>query len=374
MPVYRIVENTLLDESEYRARASEIAAHLELRSSGKTNAPLSLGFGRELFSLAESAKEGLEAREVSAFTPIGIGKPLTIELRHIYTGHLPKGGRFFGKSKDMAVISGVKDYSVFAASTRALNFIALKTDSHSHLKSASAFTNGTSVIAYYSSVVSDNLTLSVELAADDFPETFIEQVSKGLEAAAEIPLLIPYAGYLLGAGVIAHLASDISNTLIDGQADYSITESIAFDSPGTTPSHADFRLLCHSQYLAAEYDYVVGQGLVHRATRELYSGDEPYVVISLDGKSRPTLENFAATAASAAVLKRFFDIRDQGSTSIDTIIEGLKLVSDMRFRNKALAVKQKIETLEDGAPERKRLQSQYEALKKNIVNSLFLPG
>ncbi|EPA93652.1 hypothetical protein [Pseudomonas sp. G5(2012)] len=374
MPVYRIVDDAILEETEYRARADEIAEHLALRSEGLVKGPLPLSFGRELGSEPILLEPRLEVTEAGSFTPIGIGKPLTVELRHVYTGRLPKSGRLFGRRKDVAVISSVKDYSIFAASSRALNFIERQLEAHSHLKVPSAFSNGTPVIAYYPSVVADSLTLSVELATDDFPEEFVEQASKGLQAAGGIPLLMPYAGYLLGAGVIVHLAGNLSNVLLDGGAEFTITESIPFDSPGVPGARADFRLLCHAQNLPIDYDYVAGQGLVHRETKALYAGDEPYIVISLDGKSRPGLEEFAPTIASASVLKRFFDIGDKGEASVDAIMEGLKLASDMRFRDQALQMKQRIAKLPDDDPDRARLEAKYSALVKNIVNSLFLPS
>jgi hypothetical protein len=46
------------------------------------------------------------------------------------------------------------------------------------------------------------------------------------------------------------------------------------------------------------------------AAGTLYDGDEPYVVISLDGAPRPNLEHFAPTVAAAGVLKQFFNMRN----------------------------------------------------------------
>ena len=373
MPIYRIVENAILEEREFRARAEDISEYLTNRAEGRAHRSLSLSFGREIISEQVNAGQEIVRGEASDFTPIGIGKPLTIELRHVYSGRFPKPSGFFGKRRDIAVVSGVKDYSSFAATTRALNFLERRVDANSHLKVPNAFNNGTSVIAYYPSVVADSLTLTVELASDDFSDDFVEQISKGLDAAGGIPLLLPYAGYLLGAGVVVRLAGSISNIFIDGGADFSITEAIAFDSPGAVPTRADFRLLCHAQNLAADYDYVAGVGLINRQTRQPYAGDEPYIIISLDGKTRPNLDNFAPTAASAGVLKSFFDIRDAGAASIDVVVEGLRLASDMRFRNQAIDLKMRISKLSSEDPERSRLEIQYAALVKNISNSIFMP-
>ena len=56
------------------------------------------------------------------FTPIGPNKPLTVEIRHVYTGKFPERA-MFGHRGDMAVVSGVKNYSAFDATARAVNFL-----------------------------------------------------------------------------------------------------------------------------------------------------------------------------------------------------------------------------------------------------------
>lgn len=61
------------------------------------------------------------------FEPVGIGKPLTIEIRHIYTGQYPKT-RSFGRggqrrNQGMLVTSAMKSIATFDAAPRAVNFL-----------------------------------------------------------------------------------------------------------------------------------------------------------------------------------------------------------------------------------------------------------
>lgn len=308
----------------------------------------------------------------TTFVPVGIGKPLTIQIRHVYTGKFPKR-RAFGGSNDVAVVSGVKDYSVFAATTRALNFIQRDHTPLKSIKTPSAFVDGTTIVAYFPAVTTESLTVSFELAIDDFPQEFVDKVGVAFQSLAGIPLLLPHAGYLMAAGEIIKLAGSLGNRIFDGKPEFEITESLLFDSPGAPAVNADFRLVTHSETLRLDYEYDNQRGMINRKTQKAYDGDEPYLVISLDGRERPELADFTSTAASASILKQFFNLGEDVRTPIDTIVEGIKLMSDMRFRNKAMELTKALERLPEDSPDRARLQKQYDALVKNIVNDLFKP-
>ena len=160
MPVYRIVGDAMVSESEFR----EISA-----------------------TASAAAPAGSALETVTPYVPIGLGRPLTVQIRHVYTGKYPKKG-FIGGAKDIAVVSGVRDYSVFAASARALNFIERGPKPGSHLKTPNAFVQGTPVVAYYPALTADSLTLSLELAVDDFPQDFVDTLGGAFESLGGVPL------------------------------------------------------------------------------------------------------------------------------------------------------------------------------------------
>src|SRR5437763_7017666 len=65
------------------------------------------------------------------FEPIGMGKPLTVQLRHIYTGNKAEG--FWG-TKDMLVASAMKTMSTYDAAPRAINFLVPKTKNNRNFR------------------------------------------------------------------------------------------------------------------------------------------------------------------------------------------------------------------------------------------------
>lgn len=349
MGIFRIVGNENIPEIEFRQLAA--------RQAERPKQPLAVA---NLYGA------------VTPFVPVGIGKPLTIQIRHVYTGKFPKR-RAFGGSNDVAVLSGVKDYSVFAATTRALNFIQRDHTAQKSIKTPAAFVDGTTIVAYFPAVTTESLTVSFELAVDDFPQELVDKVGVAFQSLAGIPLLLPHAGYLLAAGEVIKLAGRIGNGIYDGKPEFEITELLSFDSPGELVVDADFRLVTHSETLRLEYEYDSRRGMVNRKTQTVYDGDEPYLVISLDGRERPDLADFATTAASASVLKQFFNLGEDVRTPIDTVVEGIKLMSDMRFRTKAMELAKAMERLPEDSPDRAGLQRRYDALVKNIVNDLFQP-
>jgi hypothetical protein len=291
-------------------------------------------------------------------------------LRDVYTGRYPKSGMFGGR-KDVAVVSGVKNFEVFNASARALNFIMQDVKAKARASGPTAFAEGTPLIAYSPAVLTDEQILTVEFAVDSFPAEFIKKVGGALSGLAGIPLLLPYAGILLGAGEVVKLAAGLGDALFDGRPSFSVTHALPFDVPGSPIVKAAFRILCADTFDASQYSYRDGAGLVDANGRR-YEGDEPYVVISLDGREHSELASFTPTVASAAVLQRFFHMRDGGTAAIDTLMEGLKLVSDMRYRQKAEALQKKIVDTPAG-PAKDKLQAELDAILKNIGNDLLKP-
>lgn len=357
MTAYRIVGDQALSEAEFQRM--DVPEREKIESAfipESTMLPLENGM-----------------QQVADFVPIGPGKPLTIEIRHVYSGKYPKSG-LFRKEKDVAVVSGVKDYAIFAATARALNFIQKDHTKRTRFTTPSAFEKGTPVVAYYPALTTSSLTMSIEMAVDDFPGDFVNDLGNAFTALSGVPLMLPHAGFLMGLGEVTKLASGVGNALFDGKPEFSMTESLNFDRPGSLIAKADFRLLTRSHTLHMHYKYDDRFGMVHKVTGEPYAGDEPYVVVSLDGRERPNLKDFAPTAASASILKKFFNIGDDVRTPIETVVEGIKLASDMRFRDRAMEVKETLDALPADAQQREELQKQLDALLKNIGNDLFKKG
>jgi hypothetical protein len=75
-------------------------------------------------------------------------------------------------------------------------------------------------------------------------------------------------------------------------------------------------------------DTTPGQhGLIDPKTNTLYAGPAPYLVISVDGRKQDSLKSFTATAASATILSKFFDIKDGGQVPVADLVDALKALN-----------------------------------------------
>jgi hypothetical protein len=358
MATYRIFGDEVLTKAEFaERRTANFTEGLEAGES-LAGSPLEAAF---------ATPDLLESQPGAAqFVEIGVGKPLTILIREVYTGRFPVKPFLGSSGKPMAVVTGLKDYSVFAAASRAVNFLMKDIHPHTRIKAPSTFTDGTNVVAYSPAVVTESFHFTVEMAFDRFDGGLFDALSKGLTAAAGIPLLLPAQGYLLAAGGLLKAGSDWADALIDGKASFSVTDTLDFDVPGSVPPKADFRVLC--KFDARGMRYSSDDGLL-QADGTPYKGDEPYVVVSLDGAPRKSLEAFAPTVATAGVLKQFFDMRDGTEASVTAVLDAFKLANDMKYREKAEAVQKQLAA---AAPDDKAvIQAQLDALNKNILNDVL---
>ncbi|MFC0205848.1 hypothetical protein [Novosphingobium soli] len=307
--------------------------------------------------------------EVLPFKPIGKGLPLLVYLERIYTGKYPKQGPFRGT--DVGVMSGVKDYAVLQATARALNLMLDDVEPRSHI-TGSAFDEGTPVVLYSPAVMADSLILSIEIAVNRFDRELFDGVARALKAAGGMPLMMPYAGALLAAGEVVNIGSKLADALIDGDPVFSITEALNFGLPGRPLAVADHWLLTHADLAGHRYD--PARGLVG-PDGKAYAGDEPYVVLTLDGTERPELNGFAARAASAAQLERFYGSagKNGGAASVDALVEGLQLVSDMRLKGEADRLEAQIAAVPDAATKQK-LEEKRQAIVKNIATEILRPA
>jgi hypothetical protein len=356
MAVYRILGDKLLSKADFASQLSATGG-LESTESAASHA----------LAAAFESPAGLENNPaVTQFVPIGLGKPLTILIREIYTGRHPTKGFLGSSAKPMAVVTGLKDYSVYAASSRAVNFLQNDIRPKTRFKAPSTFNDGTNVVAYSPAVVTDSFHFTVEMAFDRFDGGLFEILSKGLSAAAGIPILMPAAGYLMAAGGLIKIGSELADGLIDGKAAFSVTDSLDFNMPGVAAPTADFRVMCNFDASGMRYD--PARGLLNK-DGTVYNGDEPYVVVSLDGAVRKNLESFAPTVAAAGVMKQFFNARNGAEVSMTALIEGMKLANDMKYRGEAEDLKKQLAAA--SAEDKAALQARLDALNKNILSDVL---
>lgn len=356
MTVFRIWNDEVLTKDEFldRALSKDGAARLDAA-------------GKELRDkvLATKALESEGGPGVTQFVPIGLGRPLTILIRDVYTGAHPRRSMLGGaRPKPMAVMTALKDYAAYAPASRAVNFLERNISQYKHIKAPAATSAGTNIVAYSPAVLSDQMHYSIEMAFDTFPEGLFATVASAFEEAAGIPLLLPAAQYLLGAGGLIKIAAEWADGLLDGRAAFTATDSLDFNVPGVAPPAADFRVLGTEEHRGLKYD--TEMGLVNSAG-EAYRGDAPYFVVSLDGAERKELEKFAPTLAAAEQLKQFLAMKDGAEASVEAVLSGLKLWNDLNYRKEAEKLQGQI-AAEKNEKRKADLAKRLDALNANILS------
>jgi hypothetical protein len=210
-----------------------------------------------------------------------------------------------------------------------------------------------------------------------FPKETFDAVSQAFNSASGVPVFAPASGYLVAAGIVTKLLGNVGKSLSDGTPALKRSEEIAFGTPGSDEAVAHFALLIADNIEHSILrDYKVNEkGALVRVDDEdkLYDGEYPYTVISLDGRENDEFKNFTPAAASAAQLDKFYNINDGTSQPLGTLVDSLKLYNDMKFREKALNLADKLKTLDKASKEYPSLLNQFNAYANNIGTKELKP-
>lgn len=370
MTVYRALGNAFVSEEEYRGRLMDgsLAKFLDSASGGHA-ASLDLEY------------RGIKTSDVTPpptpFVPVGLGQPLTVMIRRIYTGRYPSKN-IFGGRKDMLVVSAMKGFGVYEASPRAVNYLTSDVGAQYTQQFGSAMASGTPLVFYTPALTQADSVVSFEFIFDSFPKDAIDAVGSTLTALGGLPVFAPASASLLAAGILVKLGAKLGEAIFDGSPEFEATDPITFALPGAPSAVADFRLVVDPQRfdpaILRDFQLRGGDMLVDVGGNE-YKGECPYLVLSLDGAPRKQYEGFMPTAATAALLERFYKSQAASSTVLEGLIEAMKLANDMRFRSRAESVKKEIDALAKDPAKQKAKIDEYNALAKNILTeALALPS
>ncbi len=315
----------------------------------------------------------------SDFQPIGLGKPLSIEISTVYSGQYKK---FLGSKKDVIVVSGVKNAQTFQGTSRAINIKATSVNENDYLK-FTAFQDGTRYVYYTPAMDTSSMQVSFEIMFDNFETSLFSTISTLLISAAGVPVFLPAAGYLLGGAQLIKVGSELGDALFSGQPHLEGTISIEFDSPLIPPTEPK-EFIIYREADKREFDNLeVGLfkntnpalRLVKKVDRAEYKGDAPYMIVILNGAKRQDLESFGPTLASASVLKEFYGPADKLVGVTIVLQDAMKLYNDSSYRLKGENLKKKMDAITDkNSDEYKKLKQLYDAYSANIGNdNLKLP-
>jgi hypothetical protein len=310
------------------------------------------------------------------FSPLGPGKPLTIIISEVYTGKYPDVGFLSGK-KDLLVTSAVKSIASFDAKPRAINFLKDKVKPNSRILRPGASEQGTPVVFYSPALMENSLTLDLSIVFDQFPKEAFSTVGKAFESAAGIPIFITASVYLLAAGAISKLVGIAGEALFDGKPCFSASEPLNIYWPGTVPLQPGYAVITDGNADRISEDFRtnfqlnnMGQ-LVDKAGKK-YDGEIPYIVLSIDGSEHEELADFSPTAASTAVLSKFYGVKDGESQPINVLVDAIKVYNDMHYRLDIDRLDREIAKTTDTA-KLDTLQKKREAIIKNILTELMKP-
>src|SRR5690242_3765153 len=179
MAIYYSFGDALVGQEELRTKAAsgKLAPFMKSLVRGDKGVSLEFTTGK---ATTESVLEG----PIIGFEPIGIGKPLTIQIRHVYTGNKAHG--FWG-NKDMLVASATKGTGSFAAAPRAVNFMVPQSVNNQNFRAVAATDKGTPLVYYSPALAASSSVVTIEVMFSSFPKEAFDAVSQALSAAAGIP-------------------------------------------------------------------------------------------------------------------------------------------------------------------------------------------
>jgi len=324
------------------------------------------------FENGEISSEDINTRD---FTPIGVGKPLSIEILTIYSGDAP--GRFLGR-KDMLVTTGVKSIGTYNSAPKAINQIVRKVNDNQHYE-PSAFNQGSPIVYYTPALDMDTIFCSFHLIADTFNESIFENISSLLGKAGGIPLFAPASSVLLAGSTLSSIVAKLGKAIFETKPFFKGDFNIRLETPGQIPTKAKYILITDKKFerefisfapkniTIADNNYV---RLVNKNNNKEYTGDAPYILVSLDGRERDDLKDFKPTQASAAIIEQFYGT-ETSSQSLEVVQEALTLYNDYSYFEKAKKQKEKLNSLEEGSEAYKSVKLLYDTYLKNIDSKIF---
>ncbi|PKV50796.1 hypothetical protein ATE84_2863 [Aquimarina sp. MAR_2010_214] len=320
----------------------------------------------------ENGQIKAEEFDIGEFTPIGVGKPLSVEILTYYTGKAPK--KFLGK-KDLLLTTGVKSIATHSAAPKAINQIVRKIEDNTHYE-PNAFNEGSPIVYYTPALDMSTILCSFQLVADTFNEDTFKKIGSFLTNVGSIPIFAPASTILLAGGIVSNMVGKLGKAIFESKPFFRGDFDIRLDSPGQIITKARHIAITDQRYIDEFKGYspeIVNLGgdnsevrLVNKSNNQPYSGDAPYLLISIDGKDRPELKSFTSTIASAAILEQFYGVEDSQGQTIEVIQDALELYNDYSYLTKAENLKKRLQGIDENSEAYKSGKILFDAYNKNI--------
>ena len=369
MAILHSLGDNLVDSKEVAAKKGALT---KFDKSAKAKKKAKVNFRSGSFTT-----RGLDESGVVQFTPIGIGQPLSLEIVTIYSGDAPK--KFMGGKPDLLVTSGVKYIHVHEAQPKAVNQLITDIEKRT-IYEPEAFTKGCPIIYYSPAVESETILCSVELVANSFDKKGVKQLTNLLSAAAGTPVFAPSSSLLMTGSAVVQLAGKIGDSIFESKPFLKDSIPIRFNTPTMRPSFARTYVVCNDKHIPELEAYKAvtkssslgGDKIIleHKQTGKEYRGKAPYMVIVVDGKEKPLLEDFQPQLASAAMLNKFYG-NDMQQVGTKLLKEAMQLYNDNHYHKEANELKAKLKKMKPGSDLFELELARFKAFQRNIKNKKF---
>ncbi|MFD2163480.1 hypothetical protein ACFSJU_13815 [Paradesertivirga mongoliensis] len=378
-----IVGDTLVNELEYQNKEDQFKELLLSAESEEESAHLTLEVSNGLIEASTVKNElappdPITGKEVP-YEPIGIGKPLSIEILTVYTGDFRKNIAF-GKRRDLLLSTAIKSSATYQAQAKALNMLKSKSEERSYLN-FSAMDEGTRIVFYSPAVEVDSYEVSFNFIADSFDQELINTISQAFSAAAAFPVFLPASTFLLAGSEVLNIAGKLGNSLLQKAPFLNDSLRIQFGLGGLVNSVPRKTLIYNSDdaqefegFEAKAVDVLqkVEYKLVHKETKLPYSGPAPYLIINIDGAKREGLESFSPKLATASILQQFGE-GNKSSVATAALEDAMKLYNDLNYNKKANNKRKQLAQLTVGSEQYNKENALYDAYIANIQSEEFKP-
>lgn len=369
MAYYHSIGDALVSEKEMKKRKGEIKEFKEeiKRREGKRGPKPTLEFSTGTVKASDLTPSHIppDRKNRQKFKDINIGLPLSVMIRHVYTG------RYGGN--DMLVTSSMKSLATFNARPRAVNFLVKEMRRKEHLRNPSATRKGTPLVFYTPALIDENTIITFEIILAGIREEIFDNISDAFITAAGIPIFATQAVGLVAAGIIARIVRQLLDVILNRSPFLTVDMNLSFNLGGELLPDKGFKLVTKETWKKEirKKHYVDEKGDVVRKDNpdKEYEGDYPYIITSLDGRNYKKYEKFIPTAASAALLEKFYNIRGE-KAPLDILTKAMTLYNDMDFKGRADKVLSKLNKIDmkSNPDEYEKKKTEYKALVANILS------
>lgn len=370
-----IIGNTLVSEKEFNEKSEKIEELIARASSGDqssesletANGVISVAAIREELSYTDPA-----SGEELQYESIGIGKPMSVEILTMYSGDFRK--KISIGKRELLLMSAIKTSATYEAKAKAINLLVKNGQENKYLD-FSSFGEGTRVVFYTPAVDADSYDLSFNFLVDSFDQELVDKISSAIQVAGTIPVFLSYSTLLLAGSKLLSIAGVAGNKLLQKKPLLEESIRLQFGIGGLTNSVSRKMLICEnyeefSNYKIQRLDNFgkVSYKLVNITTNQAYQGDEPYLIINIDGRKRESLESFTPKLVTAAILEKFG--QDEANNSVAILEDAMQLYNDYIYKTKADKLKKKLVSMGEGE-EYDKQKAIYDAYIANIYNEVF---